>query len=553
MKTTTDRFWMLLKPDKSEIKNIYIYSLFYGLVNLSLPLGIQAIVNLIQAGQISTSWIMLMIFVVTGVFVIGMLQIYQLRITENLQQRIFTRAAFEFSYRIPKIKISELTKHNLPELANRFFDTITLQKGIAKVLIDFSATSIQIIFGLILLSLYHPFFIAFSLVLLVLLYLNFKFSGKKGLLTSLEESKFKYKVAHWLQEVGRTSISFKLAGNSDLHLKKTDKHVEGYLKAREKHFKALLHQYSFLIFFKIVITSSLLIVGGILVMDQSMNIGQFVAAEIIIIMLMNAVEKLILNIETIYDVLTSLEKIGEVTDIEIETSSGINFLDVNKNKGVEISINSLSYCYPDNQTYTLKNINLEIESNEKILITGANGSGKSTLLYLISALREADEGLLSFNKIPLKNIEIESLRSITGNCLMQDELFEGSLIENISLGRANISYSDISWAIQMVNLEGFIKQLPNGYETILNPLGVKISASIQYKIILARSIVHRPRLLLIEDIFGKLPVKDRLPILEFLTSKSSPWTLIVVSSETEYQKLFDKTVVISNGLIKANN
>jgi ABC-type bacteriocin/lantibiotic exporter with double-glycine peptidase domain len=546
----TERFWRLLKPDSQEIKNIYVYSIFYGLVNLSLPLGIQAIVNLIQAGQISTSWVVLIVFVVLGVGIIGILQIYQLRITENLQQRIFTRAAFEFSYRIPRTKMSELVKHYFPELANRFFDVMTLQKGVSKVLIDFSAASIQIIFGLILLSLYHPFFIVFSFILIALLITIFKATGRRGLMTSLEESKYKYKVAHWLQEIARTSITFKLAGNTSMPFDKTDKNVEGYLTAREKHFKVLIQQYSMLVFFKVLITAALLIVGGILVMDQHMNIGQFVAAEIIILMIMNAVEKLILNLEIIYDVLTSIEKIGQVTDLEMETISGVDVSKLKEAKGLAISISGLSYCYPDENKDTIKKIDLEIAACETILLTGKNGSGKSTLLHLMAALLETEHGTLAFNNLPIGNIDLGGLRTITGNCFTQDQIFEGTILENISLGREGVSYNDVIWAVQNVALEEFVKSQPKGYETPLNPLGSKLPSNILYKILIARGIVHHPKLLLVEDVFGKFNRKDRQTILRFLTSKENGWTLILASSDSEYESYFDRKVILNDGRIE---
>mgnify|MGYP003910277421 FL=1 len=204
------RFWLMLKPDKYEIRNIYVYSVIIGLLNLSLPVGIQSIINLIQGGDISTSWIILTLLVALGIALSGVLQINQLRITENLQQKIFTRAAFEFAYRIPKIKLEQLLKVYAPELMNRFFDVISVQKGVTKLLIDFSTAGIQVIFGLILLSLYHPFFIIFSLLLVLFIMIIFWITGKRGLATSLEESKHKYKTAHWLEELARANTTFKL-------------------------------------------------------------------------------------------------------------------------------------------------------------------------------------------------------------------------------------------------------------------------------------------------------------------------------------------------------
>jgi ABC-type bacteriocin/lantibiotic exporter with double-glycine peptidase domain len=251
------------------------------------------------------------------------LQISQLKITENLQQKIFSRAAFEFAYRIPKIKMEAIYKQYAPELMNRFFDVISVQKGLSKILIDFSMASIQVLFGLVLLSLYHPFFIFFSMILIFLLFIIFRYTAKKGLMTSLRESKHKYTVANWLQEVARTHMTIKLAGKTDLPVQRVDKATGEYINARDDHFKILMQQYFLMVGFKVIIGAGLLVVGSILVMEQQMNIGQFVASEIIILLVLSSVEKLILSLETIYDVLTSLEKIGQVTDMELESNEGM--------------------------------------------------------------------------------------------------------------------------------------------------------------------------------------------------------------------------------------
>ncbi len=207
--TAMQRLINLLKYDKKDISQIFFYAIFAGLISLSLPLGIQAIINLIQSGRVSVSWIVLVVIVIVGVGLVGLLSLMQLRITENLQQKIFIRSSFEFGFRLPKIKTEELYNQYPPELANRFFDTITIQKGATKLLIDFSTALLQITFGIILLSLYHPFFILFGILLVMLLFGIFRFSFNSGLSTSLKESKYKYKVVGWLQEMARNNFSFK--------------------------------------------------------------------------------------------------------------------------------------------------------------------------------------------------------------------------------------------------------------------------------------------------------------------------------------------------------
>lgn len=547
--TPLQRFWGLLKPDQKEIRNVYIYAIFNGLIALSLPLGIQAIVNQIQGGQVNSSWIILVTIVVLGVAFSGMLQIFQLRVTENLQQVILGRAAFEFSFRLPRIKMEALYKHYAPELMNRFFDIMTVQKGLSKVLIDFSSASLQVVFGLILLSLYHPFFIAFSVILIILVYAIFRFTAKRGLVTSLTESKYKYQLAHWLEEVARNTNTFRLAGSSELHLDKTDTLVQKYVEARESHFSVLVKQFSLLVVFKVLVATGLLAIGGILVMEQLMNIGQFIAAEIIILLVMTSVEKLILSLETIYDVLTALEKIGQVTDLELEKTGKLDLKKEMNNKGVSVEIKDVNFSYPDNNKETLKNLSLYIKEGEKIAVTGANGSGKSSLLKVILGLYDVDNGSIAYNGYPIGNIDVCSLRSITGDAMSYEQLFEGTVMENISLGRKDVSMEDIKWAVSVLGLSEFIKSLPEGYNTMIESPGNKISTSNLKKLLLARSIVGKPKLVIIEDTLEDIDLIHRNKIIDFLTSSENDWSLITISSDPYLLKKVDRIVIMKDGSV----
>jgi ABC-type bacteriocin/lantibiotic exporter with double-glycine peptidase domain len=546
IKSPMQRFWLLLKPDKKEIKNVYIYAIFNGLINLSLPVGIQAIINLIQGGQMSTSWLVLVFFVILGIAATGFLQISQLRITENLQQKIFTRAAFEFAYRIPRIKLEALYKHYAPELMNRFFDVVSVQKGLSKILIDFSTASIQVVFGLLLLSLYNPFFIFFSIILIVLVYAIFKITAKKGLITSLKESKYKYNVAHWLEEIARTNITFKLAGKTDLPMKRMDKSSNSYIEAREDHFKILVQQYSLMVAFKVIIGAGLLIMGSILVMEQQMNIGQFVAAEIIILLILSSVEKLILSLETIYDVITSLEKIGQVTDLEMENDEGVEFEEENS-KGFDIEFNNVSFSYPFSDKLIFDDISLHVKANENVLLTGNNNSGKSSLLFLLAGLYNPQKGYIAYDELPMGNLNKHALRSLIGDCLMEELLFEGTLLENITMGRDKASFENVKWAIKNLGLDEFVKGLPRGYDTLIDPQGKQFSQGIIDKLLLARSIADKPRVLLIKDSFGSFIDEDKKHIIDFLTQKDLPWTMFIASSDSYVAKKVDKVVLVEKG------
>ena len=546
--TPWERFIGLLKLEKKDIFQIFYYAIFGGVVALSLPLGIQAIINLIQGAQISTSWIILVIVVTSGVIFSGALQLMQLRIIETIQQRIFVRASFELSYRFPKIKMTELRNYYPPELANRFFDTLTIQKGLSKILIDVPTALLQIIFALILLSFYHPFFIIFGFFLLLLIYIVFKFTAQKGLETSLAESQIKYKVAHWIQEIARTVVSFKLSGNTNLAIQKNDDLVDQYLKARENHFKILLLQFSQMIGFKVIVTASLLLIGGALVLNQEMNIGQFVAAEIIILLVIQSVEKLIIGLESLYDVLTSIEKIGQVVDKEIESQDGEKPMFKN---GVTLELDEVSYRVENRKKGIINNISLTLTPTSRILIQGESGAGKSSLLRLISGIIEPTEGNIYINNLSLASLHLNHYRSQLGLSLSDETPFEGSIRDNLVFGNRQIEETIIFEALDTVGLNQFLKEQPNGLETVLYPEGKQMSYTIAKKIILARAIIKQPRIMILEDPLDQFNLEETTKIIRYLTDAKRPWALIVVSSKKSWKAQCKQIITLEKGEIKS--
>ncbi len=546
--TPLKRFINLLNIDKKDIYQIFFYAIISGVISLSLPLGIQAIINFIQSGGVSTSWIVLVCIVIIGVFANGYMSLMQLRITENLQQKIFVRSAFDFALRLPKIKYEAQTNAYPPELANRFFDTISIQKGTSKLLIDFSAALLQIIFGLLLLSVYHTFFLIFGILLMLLLYLIFRLSYRPGLESSMNESKYKYKVAGWLQEIARNQLSFRNENHHEYGLRKNDNLVNEYLSYREKHFSVIKKQFNQLVWFKTFITASLLIIGGFLVLGNQMNIGQFIAAEIIILLVINSVEKIILGLETFYDILTSIEKIGQVTDMDLEND---NFIEHDELvEIVNIEAEKIMFNFKDSNENTLSDITLKISQGEKILINGENGSGKSTLIRILSGMIFPTFGNLLISDDTFRKLDIQNYRKHIGCVFNGDSPFEGSIYDNLTLGNKEITSKDLKEALDAVQLSGFIKSLPTGLETIVNPEGKQLSSSNAQKILLARAILSKPKVLFLETPTEKIDGNTANEIIDYLTDIKHNWTIVVTSKNKYWKNKVTRKITMSNGKIK---
>ncbi len=541
------RFLSLLKPDRKDIIYVYVYSVLIGILALVGPLGVQAIINLIAGGDFNASLVIL-VAVVTGASVlVGALKVMQYVIAETLQRRLFSRASFEFAYRLPRIKLAELKEHYPPELVNRFFDVLTVQKGLPKILLDLSGAAMQIIFGLVLLSLYHPFFAAFGGVLLLFLLLTLSLMAPSGLATSLEESKYKYRVAGWLEDIARASNTFKLAGGEQLTMRRTNALLGGYLDARAAHFKVLLNHYVFLIIFQALVTAFFLLLGGKLVIDNQINIGQFVAAEIVILLIISSAEKLIFALDVVYDTLTGVEKIASVTDLEIEEDGTLDFASVDTGNGMSVTAKDLAFTYPESGIVALNKINFELKPNERVCIAGYNRSGRSTLIQLLAGSRKDYTGILAFNQTPMANLKLEGLRQAIGDYTPEESIVPGTLIDNICLGHPGVNFADVQWALGVAQLSSWVAEQPNGYDTELVAEGLNVPGSIRVRLLVARAIVRRPRLLVLGNLLDRLEPITRRRIVSELANKRQQWTLVILSNEPEVALSCDRVLMLRRG------
>lgn len=544
------RLFHLLGTERREIFYILFYAIIIGFVSLILPLGIQTTVELVSGGVVFSSVYLMIGLVIVGVLLAGALQIVQISLVEFLQRRIFSKAAFEFAYRLPRLRMEAILKNYAPELVNRFFDVMTIQKGLPKLLIDLSSAAFQILFGLLLISLYHPFFVFFGIFLLTALTVIFYLTGPQGLHSSIQESKYKYKVAQWLEELARALPSFKLAGNTDLPIRKTDYSINNYLKNRKTHFAILVSQFTSIVLFKALITGGLLIMGTLLVVDRKITLGQFVAAEIVIILILNAVEKIIMYMDVVYDLLTAIDKVSHVTDIPIEKIGGIDFVKTDP-KGFSIRTKDLSYRYAGGDNYALQNIDLLVNPGQIVCISGPGDAGKTTLTNILTGFYTDFEGVATINQYSLRDIDLTHLRDQVAKNISQEDLFDGTLLENLTVGKSDTTIQHVMDAISSVGLSDDINRMPKGLETPVISGGKGMSHTLVQKLILARCLAKRPKLIVLNDFFTALMKSDKMKLLSCLTREDRTWTLLVISNDPLIMSACENIIIMEQGKMKS--
>ncbi len=549
--TPTERLFQLLHRERREIELVYLYAVLAGALSLTLPLGVQAITGLVSGGLILQPVIILIAFVVLGALLSGVLQVMQLSVVEVLQQRIFARMAFEFAFRLPRVRLESLKGEQLPEVVNRFFESVTIQKSLAKLLTEASTALLQMAFGLLLLTFYHPWFAAFAALLLMVVLVVFRVTGPRGINTALAESSEKYHTVRWLQEIGRAITAFKFGGRGSFAVERTDRYVTAYLHHRKAHFRVLVQQTMAMVAFKTLTIGGVLILGSLLVINREITLGQFVASEIVIVTVLAALEKLILSISTVYDVLAAVVKAGHVTDLPLERSGGRVLAGAGRGAGLALRADNLTYRYGPEADPAIAGLTLAIPAGQRVVLTGTDGAGQSTLLQVLSGLRTGIEGGLRFDGVPLGDLDLAALRADVGQFLSQGDLFDGPIEANIRLGRT-LTAAQVADALEESGAMEWVATLPEGMRTELEGGGAGLPAHLVHRLLLAQAIAGTPRLLVVDDFFHQLEGETRDRYLHVLTDRARPWTVIMVAHDADFLAAADRVLVMRDGRVDAD-
>ena len=544
--TPYQRLILLLKDDKRDLITLLIYTVLSGSLSLVIPLTAKSLVNTIAAGVFLQPLAVLTLILFVVLLFVGAFRLCQFYLVEFIQQRVFAKVALELSDKTASINHKAWRDQYLPEVLNRFFDVVKIQKTLSKLLLDAPAALLQITVGLILMAIYSPVLLGFNLVIIAFIIFVTFVLGRHGVKTSIQESSEKYRVASWLEEIAKCHTSFKMDGAPEFFYNRTDNRVIDYLSSRKKHFKILFRQTVATYFFQAIATAGIFGIGGWLVIERQLTLGQLVASELVILILLAALEKLVILFQDWYDLLTGLHKIGQITDLPGERKGGIP-IPYNP-KGVSINCYGVSFEYEPNREI-LSNLTFSINPGELVSIVGPSGAGKTTLAAILTGLLDPKEGLIELNGIDLKTIDLDTLRESVALVSDNNETFEGTIEENIKVGRHYLSQQDIRKAIEMAELQTKIRELPDGMETKLLSHGFRLSRGQRQKLLIARGIVNTPKLLILDEAFTGIDERKKIKILDNLLDPQNQWTVIDISHDADVVMRSTKMIVLNNNKI----
>ncbi len=540
------RLIWLLRPEWRDLRVVLIFAVGVGLLMLATPIAVESLVMMVQFGGLIQPIIVLSLILFGCLALASAMYGLQTYVVEIIQRRLFVRVAADLAHRLPRVRSDAYDHHNGPELVNRFFDVMTVQKSVASLVLDGVAIVIQALIGLLVLAFYHPYLLGFDLVLVGAVGFAIFVLGRGAITTSIEQSRAKYAVAAGLEELARNPQVFKHSGGPAMALDRTDHLALHYLDKRIKHFRIVFRQILFALGLQAVASTALLGLGGWLVISNQLTLGQLVASELIVATILASFAKMGKHIQGYYDLLAAVDKLGHLIDLPLESLEGETHSPTPN--GASLRLNNVSYGYGhgSHQRAALHHISFAVEPGERVAVVGRSGSGKSTLVDLLFGLRTPSEGTIELDGADLREIRLDSLREQVA-LVKGLEIVETSVLENVRMGRDELSVGDIRRALEAVGLMEEVRSLPEGLNTHLMANGTPMSLGQAKRLMLAQAIAGRPRLLILDEAIEGLDVESKRKVLATLLDPEAPWTLLVVTHNPDLAEQFGRILVLSGG------
>ncbi|MCB9869578.1 MAG: ABC transporter ATP-binding protein [Planctomycetes bacterium] len=531
------QYLRLLRPERADLRTIVIYGAASAVLALAVPLTVDALISNIVFGTLLTPLLVLvgiLLGCLTLQALLGMLQAY---VAEIVERRIFVRVVSDMAWRLPRVEIAAFDRRYGPELVNRFFDTVTVQKSSSKLLLEVTNLVLTTAVGMTVLCFYHPLLFAFSATVLVALAVLVFVFGIGGVRTAIAESAAKYEVAAWLQEIARHTTAFCTHGGAEFAAQRADRLAADYILQRQRHFKVLFRQIAGSFGLQVAASTAILAAGGWLVIEQQLTPGQLVASELIVTAVAANVTKLGGVLQNWYDVCAASDKLGLLIDLPLERQSGDLLPDT---EGVRIRLDGVS-CPAGDRTGRSPVFDLTIEAGERLALVGPIGGSASRLLDVLYGLRTPTHGHVTMDGLDLRQLQLDRMRDQFA-LVHGTEIVEGSVLDNLRFGRDHLDAAQIREALAKVELWDDVMALPEGLETELTTRGRPLSAVQASCLMLARAILGEPRLLLLDGALDRLPPALRQRVFARLFAPEHRWTVVVVTAMADVAAACDRTL-----------
>ncbi|HQS68232.1 MAG: ABC transporter ATP-binding protein [Novosphingobium sp. 28-62-57] len=481
----------VLGPDAVFVRLALLYGAAISLLSLATPISVQLLVNSVANTALPAPLLTLAALLFVLLLLSGMLSAFRVHLLARFERRFFARLVGEITLRAVHAQNPFFVDSRRGDLFNRFFDMGVVQKSLTSLLIAGFTIVLQSIVGLVVTSFYHPFFLAFNLVLVMLVLVIWRVWTNSSIASAVAKSHAKHATAHWLGTVGNSNGVYKSSRHMTYAIERSDEVTANYVAAHRRHFRYTFSQTVALLLLYAVASAGLLAMGGWLILQGELSIGQLVAAELILSGVFYGIAQLGTYLEIFYEMAGSLEElhlfweVPQEAPVESETPSppdgAIRLRDVR---------------------HAGHHFNFFVNAGDQVGVMAAPGVER-VLAALLKRLDVPKSGFVSVGGADLGTFDMYRLRSDV-IVLDRPTIVEMTVREYLGLSAPGRPEAMIE-ALSLVGLERRVGSLEGGLDAMLSGSGWPLSVGETMALKLAGAVLARPRVLMLSPLYDMIP------------------------------------------------
>jgi len=512
----------VLRPDRDFFTLAIIYGIGISLLSLATPISVQMLINSVANTALPAPLFTLAAILFSLMMFSALLSAARVNLMEVFRQRFFARLVGEITLRAVHARNPFFTDNRSSDLFNRYFEVMNIQKSVPSLLIGLFTIVLQSAVGFAVTSFYHPFFLFFNLIFILVVWLIWRIWSRGAMTTAVALSHAKYNTAHWLESVGASDGFYKSGRHIDFAIARSEAMTATYIEAYRRHFRYSFSQTVAYLMLYAFASAGLLALGGWLIIQGELSIGQLVAAELILSSIFYGASQLGPYLDTFYDLVAAVEEVGLLYDIPqevpgresayVESGGDLVF------SGVKIDGVTLECTVP---------------SGAKV-VAAADSETQRSFAMLLKRHRRPDSGFVMLGGADIGTLDIYQLRSDV-IVLDRPTIVESSIIDYLTLSATDKNSRDIMDALKVVGLDRTIGKLPDGLNTILSSTGWPLALHEVMRLKFASALLAQPKILVLSPLYELIPTLELDRMFDALRTMTT--TAIYFTNRSSFAEL----------------
>ena len=501
-------FLVILSPERK----FYILAILYGvgisLLSLATPISVQMLINTVANTGLTTPLIVLSVTLFALLSTAALLQALRIHLMDLFGRRFYARMVSEIALRSIYAVNPFFDDDSSGPLFNRYFDIIIVQKRLPVLFVGGFTIVLQTVVGVVLVSFYHPLLLAFNLVVVTMLWLTWMIWGKRAILSAMEVSHKKHATAAWLEGLGSSNGFFKTSRHIADALHKTEAATAEYMDRHKTHFRHHFSQTLVFLFIYAAASASLLGLGGWLVIQGQLSLGQLVAAELVLSVVFVGISQLGTYLTYFYDLCAAVEELSLFHEVEQDPPQPHP-----KPVTGDATLRFQSACGESRGTEV--RLDFSIPSGSRIFATASHHAVQRVFTSFLKHHERPESGYIALGGQDFESYRTHQLRQEI-IVLDRPNVVDSTIREYLSFSSLEEDQESILEILETVGLQYTVSQLSEGLDTRIAATGWPLSITESMQLKLASAMIAGPRVLVLSQIFDVMPETCLLDSLDYL-------------------------------------